>query len=107
MGERLLGGLSALGEVYRVIGDVRGIGLFVGLDLVTDRESRNPATAAADYVMNRLRDIRILVGREGPADNILKIRPPLTVDAEGIDMLLDRLDLCLKEASLFSNLPDA
>lgn len=107
MGERLLGGLNALGEKYPVIGDVRGIGLFVGLDLVTDRESRNPATAAADYVMNRLRDIRILVGREGPADNILKIRPPLTVDAEGIDMLLDRLDLCLKEASLFSNLPDA
>lgn len=107
MGERLLGGLSALGEKYPVIGDVRGIGLFVGIDLVTDRESRNPATAAADYVMNRLRDMRILVGREGPADNILKIRPPLTVDAEGIDMLLDRLDLCLKEASLFSNLPDA
>jgi 4-aminobutyrate aminotransferase-like enzyme len=107
MGERLLAGLNALGEMHRVIGDVRGIGLFVGLDLVTDRESRNPATAAADYVMNRLRDIRILVGREGPADNILKIRPPLTVDAEGIDMLLDRLDLCLKEASLSLSNPVA
>jgi 4-aminobutyrate aminotransferase-like enzyme len=57
--------------------------------------------------MNRLRDMRILVGREGPADNILKIRPPLTVDAEGIDMLLDRLDLCLKEASLSLSNPAA
>jgi 4-aminobutyrate aminotransferase-like enzyme len=103
MGERLLAGLHALGRVYPAIGDVRGVGLFVGLDLVTDRESRNPASAVADYVMNRLRDMRILVGREGPADNILKIRPPLTVDADGIDMLLDRLDLCLKEAGLSSN----
>jgi 4-aminobutyrate aminotransferase-like enzyme len=48
--------------------------------------------------MNRLRDMRILVGREGPADNILKIRPPLTIGADDIDMLLDRLDLCLREA---------
>ncbi len=98
MGERLLRGMRELGLRHEVVGDVRGIGLFTGLDLVTDRESRTPATGIADYVMNRLRDMRILVGREGPADNILKIRPPLTIEADDIDMLLDRLDLCLKEA---------
>lgn len=97
MGERLLTGLRALGETYPVIGDVRGIGLFLGVDLVTDGDSRTPATAAADYVVNRLRDMRILIGREGPADNILKIRPPLTVEADDVDMLLARLDVCLRE----------
>ena len=50
--------------------------------------------------MNRLRDMRILVGREGPADNILKIRPPLTVEVDDIDMLLARLDVCLREAGI-------
>jgi 4-aminobutyrate aminotransferase-like enzyme len=98
MGERLLGGMRELGLRHEVVGDVRGIGLFTGLDIVKDRESRAPATGIADYVMNRLRDMRILVGREGPADNILKIRPPLTIEADDIDMLIDRLDLCLKEA---------
>ncbi|MFC5385001.1 aminotransferase class III-fold pyridoxal phosphate-dependent enzyme [Aquamicrobium segne] len=98
MGARLLGGMRELGARHEIIGDVRGFGLFTGLDLVKDRESREPATEVADYVMNRLRDLRILVGREGPQDNILKIRPPLTIEAEDVDMLLDRLDLCLKEA---------
>ena len=98
MGWRLLGGMRELAARHEMVGDVRGIGLFTGLDLVLDRESRAPATEAADHVMNRLRELRILVGREGPADNILKIRPPLTIEAGDIDMLLDRLDLCLKEA---------
>lgn len=98
MGERLLSGMRELGEKHAIVGDVRGIGLFTGLDLVTDRESRTPGTGLAYYVMNRLRDLRILVGREGPADNILKIRPPLTIGSDDIDMLLDRLDLCLTEA---------
>ncbi|MBN9046337.1 MAG: aminotransferase class III-fold pyridoxal phosphate-dependent enzyme [Rhizobiales bacterium] len=100
MGDRLLAGLRVLAEKYRIVGDVRGIGLFIGLDLVLDRESRAPATRVADHVMNRLRDMRILVGREGPDDNILKIRPPLTIEAEDVDFLLLRLDECLKEAEL-------
>jgi len=74
-----------------------GIGLFLGLELVTDRETLEPATDAAAHVMNRLRDMRILVGREGPADNILKIRPPLTVGADDVEMILDRLKICLRE----------
>jgi 4-aminobutyrate aminotransferase-like enzyme len=44
-----------------------------------------------------MREERILMGREGPDDNILKIRPPLTIDAEGIDMVLDRLGAILSE----------
>lgn len=97
MGEKLLAGMRELMADYPSVGDVRGIGLFLGLELVTDRETREPATEAASHVMNRLRDMRILVGREGPADNVLKIRPPLTIGAEDVDMILDRLKICLRE----------
>ncbi len=97
-GGYLLAGLRELQERHRIIGDVRGIGLFVGVDLVGDRTTREPATRVAQYVKNRLRQERILLGTEGPADNVLKIRPPLTVDAADIDHLLSTLDRVLSEA---------
>lgn len=100
MGDNLLAGLRSLAEKHDLIGDVRGYGLFIGVDLVTDRDSREPATEVADYVKNRMRDHRILVGCEGPADNILKIRPPLTIDAEGVEMILCILDQVLEEAGI-------
>ena len=94
VGNHLLSGLRELQSRHPLIGDVRGMGLFIGVDLVTDRESRAPATAAASYVVNRLREERILIGTEGPADNVLKIRPPLTVgrgDAEWAVAVLGRV----------------
>lgn len=98
MGAKLLEGLRDLQTRHALIGDVRGIGLFIGVDLVEDRESRAPATAAASFVVNRLKEMRVLIGREGPADNVLKIRPPLTLDADGVEFLLDRLGRALREA---------
>ena len=97
-GAYLLSGLRALQSRHHAIGDVRGVGLFVGVDLVLDRESRAPATHAAQYVKDRLRQERVLIGTEGPADNVLKIRPPLTVDAADIDHLLGTLDRVLAES---------
>jgi 4-aminobutyrate aminotransferase-like enzyme len=96
-GGQLLAGLRTLQERHPIIGDVRGIGLFVGVDLVTDQATRAPATRVAQYVKNRLRQERVLIGTEGPADNVLKIRPPLTVDADDIDHLLATLDRVLGE----------
>jgi 4-aminobutyrate aminotransferase-like enzyme len=97
MGNRLAEGLRALQVKHAVIGDVRGYGLFVGVDLVSDRDLRTPATEVAEYVKNRMRAHRILLGCEGPHDNILKIRPPLTIDAEGVDMILATLAEVLAE----------
>jgi 4-aminobutyrate aminotransferase-like enzyme/Ser/Thr protein kinase RdoA (MazF antagonist) len=97
MGRRLLEGLRALQARHDCVGQVRGLGLFTGVDLVASRDTRAPATAIADHAINRLRDMRILIGREGPADNILKIRPPLTIDAEGVDHICDALDRVLAE----------
>ena len=98
MGNRLLTGLKELQDKHPAIGDVRGMGLFIGVELVTDQDSREPATALADHVLNRLREMRILIGTEGPADSILKIRPPLTITAADIDAILQALHTCLQEA---------
>jgi len=98
MGARLMSGLQGLAEQYPLIGDVRGMGLFVGVEMVTDREARSPATQQTAYILNRMRASRILIGCEGPDNNILKVRPPLCVDAEGIDLLLHQLGAILSES---------
>ncbi|MCP5089241.1 MAG: aminotransferase class III-fold pyridoxal phosphate-dependent enzyme [Rhodobacteraceae bacterium] len=100
MGGRLLAGLREMQARHPVIGDVRGFGLFIGVELVKSRETLEPATDIADYVLNRLRQERILVGTEGPADNILKIRPPLCVDSDGVEMILSVLDRVLGETAV-------
>ena len=97
MGDILLSGLRQLKDKYDIVGDVRGYGLFVGLDLVTDKQSRKPSGAIAEYVKNRMYENRILLGTEGPENNVLKIRPPLTVQEIDIHMILTNLDGILAE----------
>ena len=99
VGNHLLDSLRELQTRHACIGDVRGIGLFVGVDLVTDRDTRAPATALASYVVNRLREERILIGTEGPADNVLKIRPPLTVGRSDVEWLVAVLGRVIGELS--------
>ncbi len=98
VGSHLLQGLTALQKLHPIIGDVRGVGLFIGADLT--RSDNSPATAAAAYIVNRLRDHRILIGSDGPFDNVLKIRPPLCFSIEDTDCLLQVLDSVLGEAGL-------
>jgi 4-aminobutyrate aminotransferase-like enzyme/Ser/Thr protein kinase RdoA (MazF antagonist) len=97
MGKQLLAGLHDLKSRHHCIGDIRGSGLFLGLELVLDRESRAPATAIASYVKNRLYDRRFLIGTEGPHDNILKIRPPMTFDSAAATAIIETLDTILSE----------
>lgn len=99
MGDRLQAGLTDLQKKYEIIGDVRGYGLFLGVDLVSDPVARTPGTEIAEYVKNRMRDTRILIGCEGPFDNILKVRPPLTIESEDVDMFLTVLDRVLEEVA--------
>jgi len=93
----VLTGLRAVQDKHDCIGDVRGIGLFIGVDLVSDQTSRAEATALATHVKNHMRDKRILLGSEGPHDNILKIRPPLTIQPDDVDMIIATLDMILHE----------
>lgn len=96
-GDRLLDKLRALQDKHDCIGDVRGLGLFIGVDLVSDRASKTEAAALATHVKNRMSDHRILLGSEGPKDNILKIRPPLTIQPDDVDMIVVTLDCILNE----------
>jgi 4-aminobutyrate aminotransferase-like enzyme len=96
-GDRLLDKLRALQDKHDCIGDVRGLGLFIGVDLVMDRANKTEATALATHVKNRMRDTRILLGSEGPKDSILKIRPPLTIQPDDVDMIVVTLDCILNE----------
>lgn len=96
-GDLLLAGLRELQQRHATIGDVRGRGLFLGVDLVSDRDRRTPAGRAAAYVKERLRQRRVLIGTDGPHDNVLKIRPPMTFDGAAAATLLDELDRVLRE----------
>ena len=69
--------LEHLRNKYPLIGDIRGSGLFLGLDLVVSRETREPAPLQASYIANRLRERAILAGTDGPHHNVIKLRPPL------------------------------
>jgi 4-aminobutyrate aminotransferase-like enzyme/Ser/Thr protein kinase RdoA (MazF antagonist) len=97
-GAYLRQGLLALAGRHPVIGDVRGEGLLLGVDLVEDREARLPAGRRAHQVADGLRDRGILTGTTGPAGNVLKIRPPLVFQREHADLLLAVLDEVLAGA---------
>jgi 4-aminobutyrate aminotransferase-like enzyme len=74
---------------------VRGKGLFWGLEIVRDHETREPAVKEADRIMNLLREDGFLLGRTGAFDNVLKIRPPLVFTPDNARMLLAGLDRAL------------
>jgi 4-aminobutyrate aminotransferase-like enzyme len=77
VGAYLLGELGAVAQRFSQVGDVRGKGLYIGVELVRDRKSKEPDRAAATSIVEMLRDRNILVGIAGPYGNIVKIRPPL------------------------------
>jgi 4-aminobutyrate aminotransferase-like enzyme/Ser/Thr protein kinase RdoA (MazF antagonist) len=89
--------LAALMERHDAIGDVRGAGLMLGVELVADRASRAPDPALTSRVVNGMKDRGVLVGSTGPADNVLKIRPPLVLSPEEADVIATTLDATLRE----------
>jgi 4-aminobutyrate aminotransferase-like enzyme len=95
VGDALLERLRALAGRHPIVGDVRGSGLFVGVELVTDRGTLEPATTAASDAVNRMRERGILLGTDGPFDNVLKIRPPMPFTLENADLLARELDAVL------------
>ncbi|MGI9369210.1 MAG: aminotransferase class III-fold pyridoxal phosphate-dependent enzyme, partial [Ruegeria sp.] len=104
MGARLLDGLRKIESDFACVGDVRGMGLFIGVELINPDGSE--ATEICKFVKNRMRDHRILIGSEGPKDNILKIRPPLTIEADDVDMILWALREVLSEIGDYTPAPE-
>jgi 4-aminobutyrate aminotransferase-like enzyme len=97
VGAQLLESLRALQARHTLIGDVRGSGLFLGIDLVLDRETREAAPLQASYVVNRLRDRGILAGTDGPHHNVIKLRPPLVFSEAEARLFVETLEAVLQE----------
>ena len=95
VGNHLLGRLNELKNRHALIGDVRGSGLFLGVELVRDRQSLEPAGREASLIANHMRDQGVLLGTDGPFNNVLKIRPPLPFSMQDADLLIDALDSAL------------
>jgi 4-aminobutyrate aminotransferase-like enzyme len=91
-GAGLADGLRGLMARHALIGDVRGKGLFYGVEIVRDRETREPAVAEAARIREHLRENGILLGTSGPGNNVIKIRPPLVFNREHAALLLEALD---------------
>jgi len=91
--------LEAVAERCDCVGDVRGKGLYIGVEFVRDRKSKKPDRQAATRIVNMLRDRNVLVGIAGPYGNVLKIRPPLPFGREHADMLVKALSDSLASLS--------
>jgi 4-aminobutyrate aminotransferase-like enzyme/Ser/Thr protein kinase RdoA (MazF antagonist) len=97
VGNHLLLRLNTLKDRYAIVGDVRGSGLFIGVELVRNRTTLEPAGDETSFVANRLREHGILVGTEGPYDNVIKIRPPMPFSEGDADFLVATMDTILAE----------
>lgn len=94
-GERVLQGWRELADRHPIVGDVRGQGLFCGLELVRDRDTLTPATEEAADVVNLVREQGVLLSTDGPDENVLKFKPPMVFGPDEADIMYEALDNAL------------
>jgi 4-aminobutyrate aminotransferase-like enzyme/Ser/Thr protein kinase RdoA (MazF antagonist) len=97
MGILLTNGLTRLKDEFDIIGDVRGVGLFLGFELVKNRDTLEPAAEQASYLVNRMREMGILMSTDGPLHNVIKIKPPMCIEASHVEEILFRLNAVFAE----------
>ncbi len=85
-------GLDALMERHPLIGEVRGVGLFIGVEFVRDRETLDPAAAEAEAFVSRMKERGMLLSTDGPFHNVIKIKPPMVLTRDDVDMVLRCFD---------------
>ena len=102
-GEFLKSAMNSLADRFEAIGDVRGEGLFLSVELVKDRTTKEPDPVLATQIVNSMRENGILISSSGRAENILKIRPLLTFEQDHLDQLLEGLEGALKLCTKGSN----
>ncbi len=100
VGALLLDELHGLQKSFPLMGDVRGHGLFIGIELINNPEKKTPAKNQAHYLVNRMRAKGILLSTDGPDHNVIKIKPPLVFDQDDADMFLHYLEETLREDNL-------
>jgi 4-aminobutyrate aminotransferase-like enzyme len=92
VGNHLRNGLQDLMTRHPLIGEVRGEGLFIGIELVRDRETLDPATLEARAVVDALREARVLTGTDGLFENVIKIKPPMVINRADADLAIRLVD---------------
>jgi 4-aminobutyrate aminotransferase-like enzyme len=92
VGNHLITRLKELATRHAIIGDVRGRGLFVGVELVRDRSSLEPAEKETKEIVEKMKEVGVLMGIDGPYHNVLKIKPPIVLSKEDVDFFVDRFD---------------
>ena len=97
VGDYLLAEFAHLKERFDIIGDVRGSGLFLGIELVRDHRPLQPAAAEASFISNRMRDRAVLLGTDGPLHNVVKVRPPMPFNLEDARILVEMLARSFEE----------
>ena len=88
-------GLDELMASHEIIGDVRGRGLFLGIELVKNRETLDPAVQEANDFVDNMRDLGVLLSTDGPMHNVIKIKPPMVINQQDIDETLAKIDSSL------------
>jgi 4-aminobutyrate aminotransferase-like enzyme len=96
MGDYLLREMAKLQEAHPLIGHVRGLGLFLGIELVSNRERKTPAASQAPAVVNLMKQRSVLLSTDGPDHNVIKIKPPMVFNRQNADYFLGMLDDVLK-----------
>ncbi len=96
VGNRIFEGFKELQNKYPVIGDIRGSGLFIGVELVKDPETIEPAPELAIEVVERMKERGVLLNTEGPYKNVLKIKPPIIFSKNDADQLITSMEEVLK-----------
>jgi 4-aminobutyrate aminotransferase-like enzyme len=97
VGKYFMAELIKLKSKYNLIGDVRGLGLFIGIELVLDRQTLEPAVKEAKVIVEKMKDRGVLLSIDGPLHNVLKIKPPMVFSRENVDLVVDHLDDVLRE----------
>jgi 4-aminobutyrate aminotransferase-like enzyme len=98
VGNYIREGLEKLAERFELIGEVRGSGFFIGVELVADRKTKAPAADKAGWIVENLRDRGVLISSTGHADNVLKLRPPMVLKLDEADFMLNELAESLAHA---------
>ena len=95
VGQYLLGELGGLMAKYEAIGDVRGAGLFLGIELVADRDAKTPDATLTSFVVNHAKEHGVLLSIDGPHHNVIKIKPPIIFSIEDANRLVVAVDAAL------------